>query len=309
MSNWGKALTITGLIGPMLVGCGGAVEQVPNTSRAATKWTREDAAERVCLEYSTAVAETGKNKLGFEIPATLPSGTTISPKLTVERETNIAQIYTVSETLQLGHAALYRLCEARGNGDIEPKAYPEMFSKVFDQVKELIQVQVDVRHHKIVLERVKVADELEILEREILDLRSAYETQMRDAQCASQVSAPELQALIKQLPPYPESRSLSLLQDVSTELGRTDAVKFSKGPNDQDSKKADCLAAVEKARATLATLVDKEALRTSKESKLRGIDSALKYLFSGTLPDGARSPGAPSPSGSAAAGPGSSPPK
>lgn len=265
-------------------GCGASVEQVPNTSRAATKWTRKDAPERVCLEYSTAVAETGKNKLGFEVPATLPSGTTLAPKLTVERETNIAQIYTVSETLQLGHAALYRLCEARGNGDIKDDAYPQMFSKVFDQVKELIQVQVDVRHHKIVLERVRVADELEVLDRDIRQLRIDYDDQMKAAQCAAQVPGPELQTRLKQIPPYPDQQSVSLLQDVSATLSGIDAAKFTKDAKDQEAKKAECIANVDKAKATLVKLVAKEAERTTKDSKLRGIDSALRYLFLDSQP-------------------------
>lgn len=283
-------------------GCGASVEEVPNTSRAATKWTRKDAPERLCLEYSTAVAETGKNKLGFEVPTALPTGTTLAPKLTIERETNIAQIYTVSETLQLGHAALYRLCEARGNGDIKDEAYAQMFSKVFDQVRELIQVQVDVRHHKIVLERVRVADELEILDRDIRQLRIDYDEQMKAAQCATQVPGPELQARLKQIPPYPEQQSVSLLQDVSATLSGIEAAKFSKDAKDQEAKKAECIANVDKAKATLVKLVAKEAERTTKESKLRGIDSALRYLFLDSQPKTETTPPTPPASSSGSAG-------
>lgn len=237
------------------------------------------------MEYSTAVAETGRNKLGFEVPTVLPTGTTISPKLTIERETNIAQIYTVSETLQLGHAALYRLCEARGNGDIEKADdYKQMFTDVFTKVQDLIQVQVDVRHHQIVAERVRVADELEAIDRDLRTLNDDAERLLSATQCASAVNVPEVQSIARQLPPYPSPRSAPILDALNKALITVDAAKFPKGTAAADVVKQECLASIKVAGEALHKLVTKQSERESHENKLRGIDSALKYLLLANAP-------------------------
>ncbi len=58
-----------------------------------------------------------------------------------EYSQNLAKIYEVGEILQLSHVALYRLCEAVGNGSLEAKEYPYKIMDVFDKTRDVLMVK------------------------------------------------------------------------------------------------------------------------------------------------------------------------
>ena len=146
-------LATTALLAACVAGCVGHVAPVENTNRASIIW--KDEAYRTCLEFSTAVAETSNRKLeagvGYQ---------GIEAKVAGEFNTGIARVYSVSDILQFGHASLFRLCEARANEIITNEEWSRLYELTFQKINKLLEVQVDVRHVRIVERRVKLRQEV-----------------------------------------------------------------------------------------------------------------------------------------------------
>lgn len=102
-------------------------------------------ADAACLEYSTAVAETKKDSVEVSGGASQIG----AARIAYETSRDIAQIYTVSDTLQFGHAGLYRLCEARANGFINNEEWKALYQQTFESTRELLQLQVDVKGYDV----------------------------------------------------------------------------------------------------------------------------------------------------------------
>src|SRR5688572_26771538 len=103
----GGALAMASL---SLVGCHKKqIQTVRNVERAVAHWGPETSATGVshlCLEYSTAAEKLHDRDAG----ATVPVGE-VAVTLSYKDKESLASIYSVSEIMQFGHAALYRLCE------------------------------------------------------------------------------------------------------------------------------------------------------------------------------------------------------
>ncbi len=148
------------------VGCGPTVvKQVPNTTRADLVWKRAGddqtrGAHLACLEFSTAVSETGRNKVGL---AGSEPTSGVRVELSAEQTTQIAQIYSVSDILQFGHAGLFRLCEARANGFITDAQWATLYRATYKGIRHLLELQVDTNGLALMREwgdKTAVLDEL-----------------------------------------------------------------------------------------------------------------------------------------------------
>lgn len=54
----------------------------------------------------------------------------------------IAQLYQIDDIMQLAHAALYRLCEATGNKDMDQTRFAQNYEMVFDKTQKLLEQQM-----------------------------------------------------------------------------------------------------------------------------------------------------------------------
>ena len=91
---------------------------------------------RVCMEPTTNVLLNRQVSVQAAIPVSNSTATelgtntlSVSPTLTVANQSSMAKAYEVSEILQLAHTSMYRLCEARGNGDLMRDEYEEYFGE------------------------------------------------------------------------------------------------------------------------------------------------------------------------------------
>lgn len=175
------------LFGLFVVGCGGShVVPVENTNRASIVWQTRGA-QRTCLEFSTAVAETSAGKV--EIGAAYAGA---SAKASSELATGVARIYSVSDILQFGHASLFRLCEAYANGVIDEEEWRNLYVETFEKINRLLSVQVDVRHAGIARKRVETRQKAEAASEEVAAAASVVERAIADLE--EQMSAAGLSA-------------------------------------------------------------------------------------------------------------------
>lgn len=95
----------------------------------------------MCLEPTGAVTALHGVKVGAEAQGG-NGAVTAGGKLSVDVSQSLGTIYTVSEIMQLAHAAFYRLCEGVGNGDIEQKEYSTLLIRVMESTRSLIEAQI-----------------------------------------------------------------------------------------------------------------------------------------------------------------------
>jgi hypothetical protein len=153
------ALALAGLA---LAGCHKEqIQTVKNVERAVARWGPDEASNGVphmCLEYSTAAEKLHDRDTGASVPI---GETTVT--LSYKDKESLAAIYSVSEIMQFGHAALYRLCEASGNQSIDNEAYAKLFSSTIEQVHGLIELQ-------LLREKLNSVEHLVVLESQLKDL-------------------------------------------------------------------------------------------------------------------------------------------
>lgn len=118
---------------------GHEVEPVSNGQRVANVWAGDDDFEhvRICLEYATAMGEETKSKMDLSVAFGKGKGGSLS----YESATQLARIYNVSDIMQFGHAAMYRLCEAWANGALTDAEYNQRLGRVLDSMQDLLLVQ------------------------------------------------------------------------------------------------------------------------------------------------------------------------
>lgn len=154
------------------------IVRIDNAERAATVWKKEG--PKSCLEYSTAAETLSKHSAA--LAGSLPAGQKL--ELSFESSQNLAQIYTVSDIMQFGHAALYRLCEAAANKEIPADKYETLFQDTLSKLTDLLLAQIAVN-------RATVATELGAVKAEI--------DSTRQKRAALDPKDPNAQARIKQL--------------------------------------------------------------------------------------------------------------
>jgi hypothetical protein len=122
-----------------LTSCGASdnIERIDNTQRATTLWKRTTG-DHVCLEYATAASKLDNRRANLAFPITANQNV----QLSYENAESLASIYTVSDILQFGHAALYRLCEAAGNGSIDQAGFTKLVQETLQRMSELLEVQL-----------------------------------------------------------------------------------------------------------------------------------------------------------------------
>jgi len=229
------------------------VQTVRNVERAVARWEESQVGvPHMCLEYSTAAEKLHDREAG----ATVPVGEA-AVTLSYKDKEALATIYSVSENMQFGHAALYRLCEASGNRVIADQAYEELFSTTIDKVHGLIELQ-------LLREKLNSIEHLVVLETQLKELDSE--------RC--RLSASESAGAARQLLEL-NLRRKSLVEDIErlqgllgakvTHLLPTDSV-----PTAAEWKEirthADAIL-VERDKITGATLLDRRALARSLLAK------------------------------------------
>lgn len=167
-----------------LIGCAhDGIVKVENAERAATVWGSPSDASRaqggvaphVCLEYSTPAQELAASKSSLSVPI---NGQSVA--LSHESAENLATIYSVSEIMQFGHAALYRLCEAAGNGAIPSEHdYYKLFAVTLEQVHGLIRLQLEKDSVSALTLLDRWRSDIEGLDRRRCRLREAEATETR----------------------------------------------------------------------------------------------------------------------------------
>lgn len=152
ISSKGRGLTklvIVALIFSLVSGCasiwGYNVKQGKNTKRAIVVWKKDPNEKKgfvTCVEFVTPAEKLHDLNIKLTGEAKFTKG---SPKIVVNyKDTqSLAQIYTVSDIMQFGHMALYRLCEARANGFIPLEdEYVNLFKKTLENVTALMHTQI-----------------------------------------------------------------------------------------------------------------------------------------------------------------------
>jgi len=127
------------------------VLHVANVERAVTTWRdkgprkgggnarqRSATSIHLCLEYASPAEKLEATKAGLMVPIGADKNVSVS----YESAQSLATIYSVSEIMQFGHAALYRLCEASGNQAITNDTYRDLFGQTLQNVNELLRLQM-----------------------------------------------------------------------------------------------------------------------------------------------------------------------
>jgi hypothetical protein len=130
------------------------VLHVTNVERAVTTWRVKELREsdegatdakrrraqriHLCLEYASPAEKLEATKASLAVPVGADKNVSVS----YESAQSLATIYSVSEIMQFGHAALYRLCEASGNRAISNATYRDLFGQTLQNVNELLRLQM-----------------------------------------------------------------------------------------------------------------------------------------------------------------------
>lgn len=141
------------------------VTRVSNAERTATVW--QDGAPRMCVEYSTAAEVLDSTKSNLSLPFKVGK-----VELSVETAQSFAQIYTVGDIMQFGHATLYRLCEAYSNGAIDKEKFAELFGRTIDQMGNLLDQESALRTKSLGVQVDSARQELTNLKDEAARLES-----------------------------------------------------------------------------------------------------------------------------------------
>ena len=167
---WHRAGVFAQLAGTsgVLAGClSHSVDRVPNVERAAIVWRQRDNDKgAICLEYSTAAHELKSQRAGLEL--TPVPGKSVA--LSFESSASLAQIYTVSDIMQFGHAALYRLCEAANNGKLNNTEYRELVDATLKRLTTLMKLQTTATNQRFIGRLFEKKETIEGLKKKIADL-------------------------------------------------------------------------------------------------------------------------------------------
>lgn len=141
MTRKTKSFIVWAVLGSGVGGCKPEqVRTMPNVERALTQWpagTSPSGGPHICLEYASPAEKLHDREASLSIP--------IGEKSAEAKYANaesLAQIYSVSEIMQFGHAALYRLCEASGNQVLDRDEYRALFGDTLQAVNGLIELQL-----------------------------------------------------------------------------------------------------------------------------------------------------------------------
>lgn len=108
--------------------------------------------------------------------------------ITLDNAQSVGQLYMVSEIMQLAHASLYRLCEARSNFDITPEQYAPLYQDTMRTTAVLMCVQARLsKDARLAQKEAQVA----LLETRIQALEGKMEAERKKA------SEAEVKALAK----------------------------------------------------------------------------------------------------------------
>jgi hypothetical protein len=168
-----RSIGIAGLV--LLAGCAKeeTVTPIRNVERAVAVWgSPRDFAHvpHICLEYATPAHELDEHKATLGIPIGKNK-----VELSYESSESLALIYTVSETMQFGHAVLYRLCEAAANGDLNAKEYSGLFADTLNSMQDLIALQLRARDAGLLQRAEKLRKQIEMVDKELCELAAAQD--------------------------------------------------------------------------------------------------------------------------------------
>ncbi len=145
-----KAFVTGAALAVLASGCTqNGVVPVQNVERAASVWNKpvptpkglrsgtSQKTTHICLEYAlpTRSDHTNKAKAGATVQG-------VPLEASYESTASMAAMYSVTEIMQFGQAALYRLCEADGNGSLKGSEYANNFLKVLESVDGLLRLQM-----------------------------------------------------------------------------------------------------------------------------------------------------------------------
>jgi len=146
-------------------GCAGNREVVPvqNVERTVSVWNGDAALGRhhLCTEYVTPAERLNTNKGSLGIPIG-DKGVNVS----YEHAESLATIYTVTEIMQFGQMALFRLCEAAGNGMIKQDEYATTFNDTVRGVGELLEAQLKRDQVSVQTHLIRLANKMVDLDRQ-----------------------------------------------------------------------------------------------------------------------------------------------
>jgi len=129
-------------LGALLLACNQKqVQTVSNVQRTTAVWpagTTATGGPHICVEYATPAEKLKDREASLSVPI---SGEQ-SAELRYQQAESLASIYSVSEIMQFGHAALYRLCEASGNQAIDEGTYKDLFKQTLTDVNHLLELQM-----------------------------------------------------------------------------------------------------------------------------------------------------------------------
>ncbi len=154
-----------------MASCAGNREVVPvqNVERTVSVWADDAAYGRhhLCTEYVTPAERLNTNKGTLGIPIG-DKGVNVS----YEHAESLATIYTVTEIMQFGQMALFRLCEAAGNGMIKENQYATTFNDTVNGVGQLLEAQLKRDQFAVQTHLLRLADKMVDLDRRRCDAAS-----------------------------------------------------------------------------------------------------------------------------------------
>jgi hypothetical protein len=156
------------MIAVAAAGCAANREVVPvqNVERTVSVWSGDAATGRhhLCTEYVTPAERLNTNKGSLAIPIG-DKGVNVS----YEHAESLATIYTVTEIMQFGQMALFRLCEAAGNDMIKKDEYVSTFNATVLGVGELLQSQLKRDQFAVQTHLIRLVDKMVDLDRQRCD--------------------------------------------------------------------------------------------------------------------------------------------
>ena len=151
-----------------------SVDAKENDERHIISTEYEDGVVATCLEPIGSIV----SNTGIKIDIGASKEGVGEAKVNFEMSGEVSKIYEISEIMQLGHTAFYRLCEARMNGFISNVDYKASFSDTFFQINTLIQSRLDFSHKeaitKLEMEKLK-KEEVKELQKEVKRLNVAVD--------------------------------------------------------------------------------------------------------------------------------------
>ncbi|WCL51474.1 hypothetical protein [Leptospira sp. GIMC2001] len=122
-----------------------AVTSGSNTERYILTWKRNDGKlPYSCIEFTGPGARehnlTASQTISdvLKIPGIAEKNETITNIMQYNQK--VVTMYTVTEVLQFGHAGLFNLCQAHGNGSISDAQYFENFAKLMTTIRRLLEL-------------------------------------------------------------------------------------------------------------------------------------------------------------------------